>query len=142
MPGFPHPGVDSDTTSTSNLPSSIDNEQQEIRWRAWGIETAEKSKSEARNPKQARMTRIQRTETGRIRGSKIVAPGFHAGRFWRPRPASTPGVFGLHARHGSRAQTGTPLRCTFRPFEFEALEFVSDFVLRISNLFPQHRAGL
>jgi hypothetical protein len=37
---------------------------------------------------------------------------------------------------------GTPLRCTFRSFEFEASEFVSDFVLRISDLVQRFHAGL
>jgi hypothetical protein len=43
---------------------------------------------------------------------------------YRCSPASTPGV----EAKAARLQTGKPLRCTFRSFEFEALEFVSDFV--------------
>jgi hypothetical protein len=43
-----------------------------------------------------------------------------------------PGVIGVDARQGSRAQQRqNPRFILFRSFEFEALEFVSDFVLRI-----------
>jgi hypothetical protein len=47
------------------------------------------SKPEARNPKQARIPKIQMTETRNEVAYTVVAPGFHAGRASKPK---TPGV--------------------------------------------------
>jgi hypothetical protein len=46
-------------------------------------------RKQIRNPKQNPRLQIQMTETGRIGGLHVVAPGFHAGRVSKPK---TPGV--------------------------------------------------
>jgi hypothetical protein len=71
------------------------------------------------------MTEVQMTETCNEGTYPFVAPGFPAGRSWFRRP---PGV------EGGRYNAKNLRFVRFRSFEFEALEFVSDFVLRISNL--------
>jgi hypothetical protein len=77
------------------------------------------SKSEARNSKQARMTKFQRTETRNEVAYTVVALGFHAGRAWKQK---TPGV------EAGRC-SGRTSDSSCRSLDFEALGFVSDFVL-------------
>jgi hypothetical protein len=72
-----------------------------------------------RNPNQTPRLQIRITETGRIEGFAIVAPGFHAGRLW--------------LRHAPGVEAGRYKRVSLRFFlsrslEFGPLEFVSDFV--------------
>jgi hypothetical protein len=71
------------------------------------------------NPKQTPMRQVHITETGRIEGPNIVAPGFHAGRLWLPHP---PGM-----------ETGRYNRVSLFVARFGLLSFGHSCLLRISD---------